>query len=192
MKNIFKNEIFKLFLSLFLIAATISLLLAGVNLVTKDRIAQLAAQKEIDVVRSFYTYGTTFEKKVSEPVGTMGSFEYFEATGAEGGNVGYAVTVSENGYGGEIKMMVCFDALGQVNGMGIIDWSETNGVGTRITGEGFFQQFVGKVGPFKSVKGSAAQKNEIVALSGATITSKAATAAVNKAYTMLADKFIEE
>ena len=113
-----------------------------------------------------------------------------EAAG-KGALLGYAVTVSENGYGGEIKMLVCFNTFGQVNGMGVISMSETSGVGTRITGEGFFDQFTGKTGPFKFVKGAPSGKNDVAAISGASISSGAAVGAVNKAYALLSDLFIE-
>lgn len=192
MKKTKKNDILKVCITLFLITAIISLCLAGLNMLTKDKIAAHEGEKEFDTVRSYYVYGTTFEKKLSDPLTSTEQFEYYEATYAEGGCAGYATTVSVNGYGGEIKMTVCFDTLGQVNGMGIIEWSETGGVGTRIEGEGFFEQFIGKVAPFKSVKGDPSAKNEISALSGATVSSRAATAAVNKAYTLLADFFIED
>ena len=231
--KILKSDILRLCLSLFIIAAVVSLMLGGVNALTKDRIAQLEGEAELETIRQFYDYDAVFEKAALED-GT----EYFiaykpaaaetpeadgtETDGTEGGEgdasaedsggelvdapdthlvsgdsehgaaLGYAVTVSENGYGGEIKMLVCFNTLGEVNGMGVISMSETSGVGTRITGEGFFDQFTGKTGPFKFVKNASASKNEIVAISGASISSKAAVSAVNKAYALLSELFTGE
>lgn len=192
MKKLFKNDILRLFVSLFLIAATVCLMVAGVHMLTEDKIAAHEGEKEFDTVRSYYVYGTTFEKKLSDPLTSAEQFEYYEATYAEGGCAGYATTVSVNGYGGEIKMTVCFDTLGQLNGMGVIEWSETGGVGTRVETEGFYDRFIGKIAPFKAVDGEAGAKNEISVLSGASVTSRAVTAAVNKAYTLLADLFIED
>ena len=244
MKRVFKSDVLRLCVSLFVIAAVVSLALAGVNALTKDRIAALEGEAELETVRQFYDYDAIFEKLTLED-GT----EYFAAykpassgeeapetaetpsddaaaetpsdetseetpdtaetpgetpadgtetpetapaaDGEKGELLGYAVTVSENGYGGEIKMLVCFDKFGQVNGMGVISMSETSGVGTRITGEGFFDQFTGKAGPFKFVKGAASAKNDVVAITGASISSKAAVSAVNKAFTLLSDLFIE-
>lgn len=259
MKRIFKSDILRLCVSLFLITAIVSLALGGVNALTKDRIASLESEAEIETVRQFYDYDAIFEKatledgteyfaaykpasaapeEAAETAAETPSEEAAEeapaetpaetpeapaaaeepasdgaetpaedaeapadsaetpdaetpASGEKGELLGYAVTVSENGYGGEIKMLVCFDKFGQVNGMGVISMSETSGVGTRITGEGFFDQFAGKIGPFKFVKGAAAGKNDIVAITGASISSKAAVGAVNKAYTLLSDLFIE-
>ena len=262
MKNIIKSDILRLCLSLFIITAVVSLALGGVNALTKDRIASLESEAEIETVRQFYDYDAIFEKLTLEdgteyfaaykpasagtetapapeetpgeepgdeseasqeessetpasseessetPASsgeaasteseaeadggeTEGSTEESAASGEKGALLGYAVTVSENGYGGEIKMLVCFDKFGQVNGMGVISMSETSGVGTRITGEGFFDQFTGKIGPFKFVKGAASGKNDIVAITGASISSKAAVGAVNKAFVLLSDLFIE-
>lgn len=192
MKKLFKNKIFKLSVSLFIITATVSLVLAGVNMLTESRIAAHTAQKEIETVRSYYVYGTTFEKQKSDLRFTHDSFDYFVAKTETGETLGYATTVTANGYGGAIEMMVCFDVYGQVNGMGVISWSETSGVGTRVEGEGFYQQFIGKIAPFKPVSGATKNRNEISVLSGASVSSKAVTAAVNKAYARLAYLFIEE
>lgn len=235
MKRVFKSDVLRLCVSLFVIAAVVSLALAGVNALTKDRIAALEGEAELETVRQFYDYDAIFEKLTLEdgteyfaaykpassgeeapetaetpsdetPEETPDTAETPEETPADGSEtpetapaadgekgelLGYAVTVSENGYGGEIKMLVCFDKFGQVNGMGVISMSETSGVGTRITGEGFFDQFTGKAGPFKFVKGAASAKNDVVAITGASISSKAAVSAVNKAFTLLSDLFIE-
>ena len=244
MKRVFKSDVLRLCVSLFVIAAVVSLALAGVNALTKDRIAALEGEAELETVRQFYDYDAIFEKLTLEdgteyfaaykpassgeeapetaetpsddaaaetpsdetPEETPDTAETPEETPADGTEtpetapaadgekgelLGYAVTVSENGYGGEIKMLVCFDKFGQVNGMGVISMSETSGVGTRITGEGFFDQFTGKAGPFKFVKGAASAKNDVVAITGASISSKAAVSAVNKAFTLLSDLFIE-
>ena len=234
--KIFKSQILKLCVSLFVITAVVSLALAGVNALTKDRIAALEGETEFNTIRQFYDYDAVFEKLALDD-GT----EYFaaykpansgaaapeapqepesgsaeqtaedsseapasaeepyepeapaqdNASGEKGELLGYAVTVSENGYGGEIKMLVCFDKFGQVTGMGVISMSETSGVGTRITGEGFFDQFTGKMGPFKFVKGTPSGKNDVAAIIGASISSKAAVGAVNKAFVLLSDLFIE-
>ncbi|MBO4933852.1 MAG: FMN-binding protein [Clostridia bacterium] len=248
--KIFKNQILKLCVSLFVITAVVSLALAGVNALTKDRIAALEGEAEFNTIRQFYDYDAVFEKlalgdgteyfAAYKPANAEGetpapqepasdaaeqsseessetpasSEESSEASseessaspetpsepetpaqdnasGEKGELLGYAVTVSENGYGGEIKMLVCFDKFGQVNGMGVISMSETNGVGTRITGEGFFDQFTGKSAPFKFVKGTPSGKNDIAAITGASISSKAAVGAVNKAFVLLSDLFIE-
>ncbi len=246
--KIFKNQILKLCVSLFVITAVVSLALAGVNALTKDRIAALEGEAEFNTIRQFYDYDAVFEKLAlgdgteyfaaykpaaaegetpapQEPAGAEQTSEESSetpasseesseasseessaspetpsepetpaqdnASGEKGELLGYAVTVSENGYGGEIKMLVCFDKFGQVNGMGVISMSETNGVGTRITGEGFFDQFTGKSAPFKFVKGTPSGKNDIAAITGASISSKAAVGAVNKAFVLLSDLFIE-
>ncbi len=251
--KIFKNQILKLCVSLFVITAVVSLALAGVNALTKDRIAALEGEAEFNTIRQFYDYDAVFEKLAlgdgteyfaaykpasaegetpeapQEPAGAEQTSEESSetpasseasseesseasseessaspetpsepetpaqdnASGEKGELLGYAVTVSENGYGGEIKMLVCFDKFGQVNGMGVISMSETNGVGTRITGEGFFDQFTGKSAPFKFVKGTPSGKNYIAASTGASISSKAAVGSVNKAFVLLSDLFIE-
>lgn len=248
-KGFFKSDIFRLFLSLLLISAIVSLLLAGVNMLTEKKIAALESEAELQTVRQFYDYDAVFVRAETEdgtpyfmackpavaeapeasgesgespeaesgassesstssetnagsvpapsdgdtaPVEAESAGEHTVTDAEPGEPIGYAVTVSENGYGGEIKMLVAFDLYGNVNGIGVISMSETSGVGTRITGEGFFDQFTGKTGPFKFVKGSASSKNDIVAINGASISSKATVGAVNKAYGLLGELFEAE
>ena len=248
-KGFFKSDIFRLFLSLLLISAIVSLLLAGVNMLTEKKIAALESEAELQTVRQFYDYDAVFVRAETEdgtpyfmackpavaeapeasgesgespeaesgassesstssetnagsvpapsdgdtaPVEAESAGEHTVTDAEPGEPIGYAVTVSENGYGGEIKMLVAFDIYGNVNGIGVISMSETSGVGTRITGEGFFDQFTGKTGPFKFVKGSASSKNDIVAINGASISSKATVGAVNKAYGLLGELFEAE
>ncbi|MBR5942740.1 MAG: hypothetical protein IKZ81_05290, partial [Clostridia bacterium] len=72
--KILKSDILRLCLSLFIIAAVVSLMLGGVNALTKDRIAQLEGEAELETIRQFYDYDAVFEKAALED-GT----EYFIA-----------------------------------------------------------------------------------------------------------------
>jgi electron transport complex protein RnfG len=59
--------------------------------------------------------------------------------------------------------------------------SETPGLGSKTQDPKFLDQYRGKKGPFTVVKGSAKAEGEIVAVSGATISSKAVTNGVFEA-----------
>ena len=110
-----------------------------------------------------------------------------EAVRADIGNqyVGYAVTVtSRNGYGGDIKFTVGFLLDGTVTGISYLSISETAGLGMEATNSAFIKEFVGKKGGSFVVNkdNSANLPNEIDAISGATITTRAITQGVNAAY----------
>ena len=94
---------------------------------------------------------------------------------------GYCAEVKPSGFGGEIKMMVGVDHLGEVRGVNIVTMSETPGLGARANEEAWFlEQFKGKSGSLEVGSG-------VDAISGATITSKAVTKGVNDALALSVD-----
>ena len=107
--------------------------------------------------------------------------EVMEAVDADGNSLGYAfnITTSE-GYGGDITFSLGVKEDGTTNGISILTISETAGLGMNATKDEFKNQFKDKqVDSFEVTKTGAAADNEIDALSGATITSKAVTRGVN-------------
>lgn len=93
---------------------------------------------------------------------------------------GYVVeAVSSKGYGGNIVLYVGVGADGTVGGVSITDISETPGLGMKAPGV-LAPQFAGKkVEQFVFTKIPATAENEVDAISGATITTRAVTNAVN-------------
>ena len=100
-------------------------------------------------------------------------------------SVGYAITVtSKGGYGGDIKFTVGFLLDGTVTGISYLSIAETAGLGMEATNSSFIKEFVGKKGGSFVVDkdNSKGLPNEIDAISGATITTRAITTGVNAAY----------
>lgn len=106
-----------------------------------------------------------------------------EAKDASGATLGYVITVTSHaGYGGDITFSVGITNDGTVNGYSITSISETAGLGMKAKEEKFYSQFEGKnAESFEVVKGTAASDNQIEAISGATITSRAVTNGVDAA-----------
>lgn len=98
---------------------------------------------------------------------------------ANGEVCGYTFQVLENGFGGQITVMVGVDANGTITGMKVTKHSETAGLGAKSTDPVWASQFVGHNADetLKVVKDG----GNIDALTGATITSRAVTRAANKA-----------
>lgn len=89
--------------------------------------------------------------------------------------VGTVITCAGKGYGGTITVMVAFNPDDTVKQIKITEQSETAGLGAKISTDKEFQN---------SFSGLAAENftvSDIHAISGATISSKAVTAAVNAA-----------
>lgn len=165
----------RLGLSLFIITAVAALVLALVNAVTADTIAEHAAAQRQAAMVSVAPGADVFSELYSEDNTIDG------ITGAYNGTsfVGYCVEVSPNGFGGPISLMVGVDAGGSVTGVVILDHSETAGLGARADSPDFLNQYIDKSGTITVNTGD----NAIDALTGATITSKAVTSGVNTALT---------
>ena len=98
------------------------------------------------------------------------------------GEDGYVITATDKeGYGGDIRVTVGIKADGTVNGVSILSISETAGLGMKATEPAFYEQYQGKQAEKFYVSKDGGDGEPIDALSGATITSRAMTGAVNAA-----------
>ena len=96
--------------------------------------------------------------------------------------VGYVITVTDkDGYGGDIQITVGIMSDGTVNGISFLSISETAGLGMRAKEPSFYNQFAGQQAEKFYVSKDGGDGQPIDALSGATITSRAVTGAVNTA-----------
>lgn len=162
--------ILRLAVTLLLIAGLMAAALAGVNAITKDKIAAIQEQKTLDAIAVVLPGVEGLEAQaVNDPSGLVQSLY------ASGDS--YAVQVAPGGFDGAITMMVGISG-GKVTGISIISHTETPGLGATAAadnakGEAFRGQFVGG--------DSFTVGTNVDAMSGATITSKAVTAGVNAA-----------
>ena len=101
---------------------------------------------------------------------------------------GYAIEVGPSGFSGTIDMIVGINADGSVAGISVISNTETAGIGTNVcsdkpnrNGVGVLSQFIGLTAtadnPFTVNSGS----NQVDAISGATVTTRAIATGVNAA-----------
>ena len=106
-----------------------------------------------------------------------------EGTDASGVVVGYVInSLSNDSYGGAVKVSVGLDADGVIAGVGIREINDTPGLGLKAKEPDFLNQYTGKqVDSLVVTKTGASADNEIDSISGATITSGAVTNAVNAA-----------
>jgi len=163
--------VLRITLPLTIICIAVALMLAVVNLFTADTIAGNAAREKENAVRAIFT-------QAESVVSLDGAAEtYLAVRGTE--ILGSCISLSENGFGGAISMMVGLDPAGSVCGVRIVSMSETPGFGTRAKNDSFLAGFRGR-DPF--VIGE-----NFDALSGATITSKAVVAGVNRAMSAMPD-----
>ena len=171
------KQIFTLTVTLLLITAGVAAALAGVNMLTKDKIAKINAEKTTNAIRA--VLGDEADKAV-ERTDLAGKNE--NVLGVWETDNSYALKVVTAGFGGDVVMMVGVSKDGTVLGIDIISHAETAGLGDvaaskSAKGESFRSQFKGASGALAVNKDG----GEIIPITSATITSRAVTAGVNTA-----------
>ena len=167
-------------LVLLIISVLVALLLSFTNSVTKEKIAQNKAKEQSEALLAVLPGAKDFVK--AEFVENELVKAVYEA---KSGNdfVGYCVNVTPSGYGGVLDIMVGINPDMTLSGIKIVSHSETPGLGAKSTDERFTNQFKDKKTdvPLSVIKSGTPKDNEIVAISGATITSTAVKNGVNAA-----------
>ena len=185
MKKILKDT------AILTVITIISGMLLGVAFnITNPIIQARKMEEKAAAFRSIFSQDTQFEdgsallEKAPEVLTAAGCSETITdvmvAKDASGNVIGYAMSISTNGFGGELVIAYGYGVDSTSMGIDILTSSETSGLGSRASEPEFKDQFAGKlVEAFSVVKGGAAADTEINAISGATRTSNAVTGAVN-------------
>jgi electron transport complex protein RnfG len=176
------RENIKLGIILLIVTAIAGLFLGGAYVITKEPIAKQALLEKNQAMKEILPMADKFElSNVVVPEGTTIKEVYEGFKGSE--KVGYAIKVTPKGFGGLIDMMVGITVEGKIGGIKIIALSETPGLGANSTNINFYGQYKDKgIDPkLEVIKSGAPKDNEIQAITGATITSRAVTSGVNDA-----------
>lgn len=176
MKKISIKEILVPTIALFIFCLVATALLAGTNMITKDKIAENAVQTEIASRGAVLPEGKSYSDTVIADNGVTYCIGY----DAEGNEAGYVFTTGAKGYGGTVSVMVGMDTEGNITGVEILSHSETPGLGANATKADFKERFIGKNGALTVNKNSNEGQN-VQAITAATITSNAVVKAVNLA-----------
>ncbi|AEV66825.1 RnfABCDGE type electron transport complex subunit G [Acetivibrio clariflavus] len=182
---------------LFLICVIVTMSLALTNYATKDAIAEQNKIQAESAKREVFSEAETFEEieDLDSILGAAGEEKLIKEAfhcSKNGKEIGRVYSVESNGYGGVISMVVGIDNDGKITGVKIISLSETPGLGSKVQEEPFLSQLVG-ITPKEAltvVKSGGSKQEEIDAVSGATISSKAVVKGIQAAIDM--DKKIRE
>lgn len=116
-------------------------------------------------------------------------FEVYRVFDQADKSVGYSLVYSGNGFQGKIKMMIGLtDDLSKITSIEILEQSETPGLGTKILETPYKDQFNGLIPnpAIKLVKGvEPSNPNEVQAITGATISSRAVVTIANQGISKL-------
>ena len=176
------KENIRLGLILLLITGIAGLLLGGAFEITKVPIAtSIEASRQLAMKEIL----PDAEKFTKSDVQIKANTKVLEVNdGVKGTEIaGYAIKVAPKGYGGPVEIMVGISSAGKVTGIKILSHTETPGLGANAPEPKFSDQYKNK--PIKEklevVKITPSKENQIQAITGATITSKAVTLGVNDA-----------
>ena len=163
-------------------------LLAYVNELTKGPIAEANAKALSEAVKAVvpgFDNDPIAEKRVQEMDGA--SFAIYPAT-KEGQYIGAAVEAISMGFGGELKVLVGFDAQGNILDYSVLQHAGTPGLGSKSV-DWFKKGNAGDITGMNPGQGELTVSKDggkVNAITASTITSRAFLAAVNKAYAAFA------
>ena len=155
------------------------LVIFGVHRFTDLNTARAEIQAEYEILSQAMPLAVVGAETPYHPAGALSVTAGY---GEEGHLLGYCVSVQSQGFGGPVTMTVGVDLNGVVTGVAIESHSETDRVGTEALTPEALARYVGRSGTIRT-SGS----NSVDAVSGATATSKAITAGVNRALNIVAN-----
>lgn len=177
---------FKTGFILLLISAVSAGLLAVVNGMTVDVIAQAEFEKSVEAYQEIYgdkadTFEPIDEAKKAALVEKYGDIQDVFVAKKGDEIVGYGINHKTNGYGGEMTNAIGLLNDGTIAGFRNIQNAETPGIGTQITEPTYFKGFEGKTFKNGEVKGNKepAAEDEIPLITGATVSSTGVLKGVN-------------
>lgn len=182
-----KSTLFNMVAVLFCITLAASAGVGGVHMLTKNTIEK-AKEKAVDdavaaVVPSFDPeHGVKTVRALT--IDNLPVNVHITAD-AEGAVLGYAVeTMTKKGFNGVVKLMVGFSPEGEVLNISVVEQSETPGLGTNMCNEDnpLVKSFVGRI-PSQMTLAVKKDGGDVDALTAATISSRAYTDAVARAWT---------
>ena len=171
-------------LSLIIITVVAGVSLGLVNDLTKGPIAQAKLERKVNALKS------VLPEFNNNPVNEMfwrntesieDSTEFYPAS-LNQESVGMAIIGSSNkGFNGLVKVMAGFNMDGSIRNVVVLEQNETPGLGTKVKDDKFIQQFRGKnPSDFKLLVKK--DQGDVDALTGATITTRAFTEALQSAF----------
>lgn len=152
---------------------------------TKEKVPEILLGKEAaaKMDAAGETFQITPDTVAVEKDGIKKVYSVFETRHEDGHLVGWVTKVSGQGYADKIELLLGLDpSIETITGLFILDQKETPGLGNKIVEPQWRQQFAEKStrNPLTVVKDGATERNEIDAVTGATISSDSVVSIINK------------
>jgi len=183
-----KLKMFQPALLLTVLCLIVSLMLAATYEITKDPIARQQQEAALLQKQNIFPEGKEFvnivlsDAQMEDMDAEKIAVEEISAAKNDSGNViGYVFVTSSRGYAGNIVATTGIDTKGHIIMVSATAADDTPGLGKRVEEKGFLSQFTGLDTNIPTSVSAGTDTQKIDGISGATISSRAASSAVNTA-----------
>jgi len=178
----------KITLSLVVIFIAAGLIMGGTYKVTSPVRFKAEKKEKEEALKEMAPEATDPIKAAGTWLSHEKTYEYYPAT-SNGKPIAYIASTAGKGYSSFIQMLVSLDTNMKIRDLKILHHGETPGLGDQVEDRALFlDQFKGKALP-QLVLVKTDTKENIQAISGATISSRAVTNGVKDAVQTLVDKY---
>lgn len=190
------RNILKLGLFLLLIAGIAGLGIAYVNQMTAPLIEEQLVNEKVNSLLEVFPEGDSIRDETEKYLDSDADpvLKGLHVAYEDNNMVGVIYLVEPFGYNGAIQLMAGFDlATQKITGIKVLSQSETPGLGANAEEPFFAERFQGKSieNPIEIVKQEPVGDNQVLAITSATITSKAVASGVNAARAHFMENFIQ-
>ncbi|WP_243343243.1 FMN-binding protein [Anaerococcus sp. AGMB09787] len=178
------NNSIKLGLKLLLITSVTALALALTNMLTAPVIeakAQEQLQESLGVVFPADTYE---EAELANKPDTI--VEVYKATGSNGDGYVFQI-LSPGGYGGDIEFLLGVDSEHNITGFAPLNHAESAGFGKNMEEDFFKEGMIGVNMDGEVTAGETTEENQIVGITGATISTGTIVRGINDAASIIGE-----
>lgn len=163
------HEGLRMALSLFLICAVTAGVVALVNALTVDKIAENLEGEIRSSIEGMFGEDVDYTTLADIPAEAEAIYSI-----TRGGEQFYCVNLNSAGFGGDISMLVSYDAAGVIVGVRVVSHSETPGLGSRAAEEKYLSGYNGLASAY-----------DADSIAGATISSNAVKNGIHSAKKLL-------
>ncbi|MEN6335863.1 MAG: FMN-binding protein [Phycisphaerales bacterium] len=177
------------------------LLIAVTNAALSGKIEMNKAMKLNELTKTLLPNATAFQPvqaqiEITLPDGTKEPAKIFEAMSADKQRVGWSFMAHGSGFSGPIELVMAADKdFQKIMGYSVLASSETPGFGDQIKNDYFRNQFINAPAgqlTLSKTGNPAAVDNQIVAMTGATVTSTAVVNIVNTFVVQIKDQMTKK
>lgn len=133
------KDITRFSMTLLLICVVSAGMLALIHSIAEPRIIEQQRLIEEEAIKEVLPQKPNEIEKIEEE-----DLVFFKAKDAKGDLMAYVFIAQGRGYSSDIKIVVSLDSKGNIIAIKVLEQAETPGVGTRVTGDEFLNQFKDK------------------------------------------------